>query len=432
MAAAPIFQEVLSKNKVNFIDVVFSGGYDLDMVINTKPRRPSRGGPSCSLIIVVILAFVAGAFVVTNADTVRETITPPPTPAPTRSASSYAATAALLREDGEITEAIELYEQAIRLDGSRVEFYLPLIELLTAEGRAEDALTWAEQAVVLAPENDRAWAGLAAAHLGYGNRLLDLGQPTEADLAFAEAVRAGRAAIDINASNALAHAYVAGALAQLGPEQYTRAQEEADIALTLEPDNPIVRYYMASVLELQGFYQAAIEQYNLALDQNPNMIELHIGLAYNYFALRDIPTAILTFEDALAIDPENAEAYDGLGYMYFLIGEYPTAEENLRKAVELDEQLVRGHAHLGAAFYRNLNYDEAIPELEFAIENYKEVTIANSTYFKMLGLAYYFKGEENCDKAEPLFRAVLEAIPGDEDAIEGLELCRAASLDLGG
>jgi tetratricopeptide (TPR) repeat protein len=381
---------------------------------------------------VVILAFAAGAFVVTNADTVRETITPPPTPAPTRSASSYAATAALLREDGETAEAIDLYEQAIRLDGSRVEFYLPLIEMLTGQGRAEDALTWAEQAVVLAPESDRAWAGLAVAQLSYGNRLLDLGQPTNADLAFAEAVRAGRAAIDINSSNALAHAYIAGALAQIGPEQYTRAQEEADVALTLDPDNPMIHYYMATVLELQGFYQAAIEQYNLAIDLDPNIVDLHIGLAYNFFALRDIPTAILTFEDALTIDPENAAAYDGLGYMYFLIGEYPTAEENLRKAVDLDEELVRAHAHLGAAFYRNLNYDEAIPELEFAVENYQQVTIANSTYYKMLGLAYYFKGEENCNQATPIFREVLEAFPGDEDAIEGLELCRAATLDLGG
>lgn len=402
------------------------------MVINTKPRRPSRGGPSCSLIIVVILAFAAGAFVVSNADEVRETITPPPTPAPTRSASSYAATAALLREDGEIAEAIDLYEQAIRLDGSRVEFYLPLIEMLTAEGGAEEALTWAEQAVILAPESDRAWAGLAVAQLAYGNRLLDLGQPTSADLAFAEAVRAGRAAVDINSSNALAHAYIAGALAQIGPEQYTRAQEEADIALTLDPENPMIHYYMASVLELQGFYQAAIEQYNLAIDLDSDIVDLHIGLAYNYFALRDIPTAILTFEDAIEIDPENAEAYDGLGYMYFLIGEYPTAEENLLKAVELDPELVRGHAHLGAAFYRNLNYTDAIPELEFAIENYDEVTIANSTYFKMLGYAYYIEGEENCDKAEPIFRAVLDAFPGDEDAIEGLDQCRSATLDLGG
>ena len=215
----------------------------------------------------------------------------------------------------------------------------------------------------------------------------------------------------------------------MGPEQYANAQEAAEQALAIDPDNPIVRQHLATVLELQGFYSAAIEQYQLAIDQNPNMIDLRIGLAYNYYATRDIPTAILTFQDALDIDPNNAAVYDGLGWMYFLIGEYPSAEENLIKAVELDPEMVRAHAHLGAAYYRNLNYDSAIPELETAVERYGDVTVANSTYFIMLGLANYFKGEQNCDTAVALFETVLETIPDEANALEGLELCRAAALD---
>ena len=149
------------------------------------------------------------------------------------------------------------------------------------------------------------------AQLAFGTRLAETGDPTNADLAYAESVRATRTSIDLNPSNAPAYAYLAGALAQLGPEQYSRAQEAAEIAMTIDPDNPIVRLHMATVLELQGFYPAAIEQYQLALDQNPNMSELHVGLAYNYYATRDIPTAILTFQDALDVDPANPAAFDG-------------------------------------------------------------------------------------------------------------------------
>lgn len=399
------------------------------MEIRRTPPKRSRGGPSCLLVILVIAALVAGVFVISNADTVRETIILPPTPEPTRSSASYAASAALLERDGEIGDAIEAYEQAIRLDGSRVEFYLPLIDLLISTGQAEDALNWAQQAVVLAPENDQAWSALAGANVAQGNRLAETGDPTNADLAYAEAVRAARSSTELNQSNAEAYAYLAGALSQLGAEQYTRAQEAAEIALTIDPDNPVVRLNMATALELQGFYPAAIEQYQLAIDQNPNMPELHIGLAYNYYATRDIPTAILTFQDALDIDPANAAAYDGLGWMFFLIGEYPSAEENLVKAVELDPEMVRAHAHLGAAYYRNLNYDSAVPELEMAVDQYEDVTVANSTYFNMLGLAYYFKGEENCDQAIPLFRQVLETMPEDVNALEGLDLCRAAVIE---
>jgi superkiller protein 3 len=380
------------------------------------------------LVLLVILAFAAGAFLVSNADTVRETLILPPTPEPTRSAASYAASAALLERDGDYAEAVDAYEEAIKLDNTRVEFYVPLIGLLIAEGQAADALDWAEQAVVLAPDNDRAWAELAAAQLAYGDRRVDLADPTNADLAYAEAVQAARTAIELNPNSSLAYAYLAGSLAALGPEQYAGAQEAADIAMTLEPENPIVRKNTATVLELQGFYVSAIEQYQLALEQNPNRSDLHIGLAYNYYATQNIPTAILTFQDALDVDPDNAAAYDGLGWMYFLIGEYPTAEESLFQAVELDPELVRAHAHLGAAYYRNLNYDLAIPELEYAVEKYKNVTVANSTYFIMLGLAYYFKDATSCDQAVPLFNRVLAVIPDDANAQEGLELCRAASL----
>lgn len=399
------------------------------MEIRRRPPKRSRGGPSCLLVLLVIAALAAGVFVIANADTVRETIVLPPTPEPTRSSASYAASAALLARDGDVTEAIDAYEQAIQLDGTRVEYYLPLVGLLVSVERPEEALDWAEQAIILAPENAEVWSATAGAQLAMGQRLLDLADPTNADLAFAEAVRAARSSTDLDPSNAEAYAYLAGALSQLGPEQYAGAQEAAEIALSLDPDNPIVRLHMATTLELQGFYPAAIEQYQLAIDQDPRMVELYIGLAYNYYATRDIPTAILTFQDALDIDEANAAAYDGLGWMYFLIGEYPSAEENLVKAAELDPELVRAHAHLGAAYYRNLNYDSAIPELEYAVERYGDITLANSTYFNMLGLAYYFKGEENCDQAVALFRQVLEVIPDDVNAEEGLELCRAATIE---
>ena len=397
----------------------------------TPPRRP-RQGPSCLLVLLVIAALAGIFYIVANIDRARdqvEMLLPAPTPEPTRSAASYAASAALLERDGDYEDAVSAYEQAINLDGSRVEFYIPLIERLLRLGRPDEALSWAEQAVILAPESDRVWSVLAGAQLINGERLDEVGDPANADLFFAEAAQSARTATDINPSNAEAFAYLAGAMAQIGPAQYARAQEAAEIAMSLDPDSPIVRLHMATILELQGFYESAVEQYQAGLDQNPDIPELYIGLAYNFYALSDIPTAILTFQDALDADPDNADALDGLGWMYFLIGEYPTAEENLVRAVEQDPEMVRGHAHLGAAYYRNLNYDSAIPELEIAVERYSNVTIANSTYFNMLGLAYYFKDKANCDQAVPIFNKVLSAMPEDIYALDGLDRCRAAALE---
>jgi tetratricopeptide (TPR) repeat protein len=182
------------------------------------------------------------------------------------------------------------------------------------------------------------------------------------------------------------------------------------------------------VLEVQGLYDSAIEQYTLALEQNPPLpAELFIGLAYNQYAVRNIPGAILTFQDALDVDPENEDAYEGLGYMYFLIGEYRLAQENLQKAVDMDPAMVRGHAHLGASHFRQFNYPAAIEELTLAVEEYETVSVPNAPYFIMLGLSHY-RNDTNCRLAVPLFEAVLGQLPEDPDALEGMELCHAVEL----
>jgi tetratricopeptide (TPR) repeat protein len=402
------------------------------MVIRRTPPRRARKGPSCLAMFLLLIIGVLGLFIAQNAEDVRTVIIPEPTPEPTRSATSYAATAALYQRDGEYAEAIQAYTTAIQLDATRVEFYIPLVELLVVTRQPDEAIEWADRAVLLEPDNDRGWAALAAAQIAYGQRLSSSGYPTDATLAYASAEQAARRAITINPQNATAWAYVTGALARPGPEyarRYLEAQEAAEMAVTLEPNNPIAHRYRASILELQGYYTAAMDAYLAGISINPNLPELHIGLAYNYFATQNIPLAIRTFEDALAIDPDNADAYNGIGYMYFLIGEYPRAEEYLAQGVELDPEMVRGHAQLGAAYFRNLNYEDAIERLEYATEKYGAPNAINAIYFNMLGLAYNYTDPGRCPEANALFDRVLQVVPDHPDALEGLRRCRAAVLD---
>lgn len=400
------------------------------MVIRRSQPRYPRRGPSCLLVLIVGAAFLMGAYVVTNAEEVREVLTIEPTPEPTRSATSYAASAALLERDNEYPEAIQAYTAAILLDATKVEFYIPLINLLIMTQQPAEALDWAEKAVLLAPDDDRVWVALAAAQIAHGQRLWSTGNPTDAILAYADAERGARRATNLNPDNAVAWANLAGALVRQGPERNNEAQEAIEVAILLGPDNYIVHQNRALVLERQGYYRAAIDAYFAAIELNPKVADLHIGLAYNYYASDNRPQAINTFRDALNIDPDNADAYDGLGWMYFQIGEYPRAEENLLKTFELDPEMVRGRAHLGAAYYRNQNnYLSAIPHLEYAVAKYQNVGWDNAMFFNMLGLAYYFTDENQCPQANELFQRVLASLPNDTNAQEGLRLCRSASLE---
>lgn len=399
------------------------------MIIKRRPPRHPRRGPSCLLVILVAAAFAVGAYIVGNADDVREAIIPTPTPEPTRSAAEYAASAALYQRDGEFENAIEAYEQAISLDATNVNFYMDLIELLTFTNQAEDALSRAEQAKVLASGNPQVWVSVAAAHLANGERLDETGDAVGAQLQYEQAVNAARQATELNPNLAEAYAYMARALVRLGPERYDEAVENAALGVELSPESATVRQAMANVFEMRGRYDEAIEEYLIALDSNPNLVDLRIDLAYLYFFTERRQQAILTLQDVVELDPENADAYDGLGYFYFILGQYPQAEENAFQAVQLDPEMTRAHAHLGAAYFQQSKYDTAIEELEIATEAYEKISTANAVYFNMLGRAYY--RQDNCDLARPVFERVVNANPDEfsvSQALEGLETCRQEQL----
>lgn len=402
------------------------------MVIKrTDPRYP-RQGPSCLLVLFVLFGIAVGIFVISNRDEVRNVIIPTPTPEPTRSATEFALLAKLSQDDGEYMTAIEYYENAVRLDATKPEFFTRLINLLVKTGQPERALEVAEQATILAPENDSVWAAVAAAHIANGDRLYDLGDPTGADLQYAQARQAAEKAIDINPENASAYAYAAAGWVLPGdPENYTRAQEMADLAVTVDPKDPIARYYMATVLDYQGYYDAARDNYLLGIDADPNNANLLIGLAYNFFGTGNIPEAILYFERAVEADPNNAAAYDGLAYMYIQLGQDPLAEENALEAVRLNPNVARAHGRLGEAYFRQFNYPKAVEALEHAVSLYGEATDLNSRFFLMLGNAYIRDSFDNCPKAIPYFEQVIaKSSAWGEDAAASIEECRRAALEV--
>lgn len=403
------------------------------MVIRRKAPRYPRQGPSCMMVLFVIFFAAAGLTLIINADTVREAIIPTATPEPTRNAVDLAARADRLRRDGQIDEAIDLYEAAVTQDGNNVRFYPPLIDLLVLLERGEEAVERAKQANELVPGDEQVLVAMASAYLAYGNRLEETGFVTEAAQNFDLANRTARDVIGINANNAAAYAYRAQALLFQSIDNLTEAEDSINTALELDENNPVVQRGLATVLEYQGDYEAAIPVYERLLRNVNNDIEraqLLMSIAYNNFALRNTPGAINYFNDALSYDPDNADAFDGLAYMYFLIGAYPQAQENAEQALQFDPDMVRAHAHYGAALFRQNYYDRqtgAIPYLEFAVEKYGEPNVSTAIYFNMLGLAYVYT-DNKCDQARPLFEAVQLAIEEEPNAQYGLDLCREIEL----
>ncbi|MCB8929400.1 MAG: tetratricopeptide repeat protein [Ardenticatenaceae bacterium] len=400
------------------------------MIIERKDPPYPRRGPSCLLVIFIMVGIGLGVFVIQNAEEVRDVIVPTPTPEPTRSATEYALLADIAEREGALEEAAGYYGQAVQLDATKPEIYIRYIDLLIKIGDAEEALSRAEEASVLAPENDRIWTAVAAAYIANGERLNDAGDPTAADLQFAQAYRAAETAISINPENATAYAYsAAGLVLQYEPGLYQDAQVRAEEATVIEPDNPLARLYMGVVLTNQGFYTAAREQFQLGL-QSEQLPQLYYELGYNFFGDGNVSEAILSFQEAVSIDPNFAPGYDGLAHMYLQLGQDNLAEENGLQAIALNPDVARAHGRLGEAYVRLNKFEQAIDEFSKAVELYGEPTEGNSRFFYLLADAYLREGTQNCPLAEPYFQqAAAVNVLYAEAAQEGLVECRRAALE---
>jgi tetratricopeptide (TPR) repeat protein len=404
------------------------------MIVDRRPPRYPRRGPSCLFVLSVLAGIFFGFLVILNADQVRDTIIPTPTPEPTRSAAEFALLAELSEQDGELAEATAYYQTAINLDPSRPELYIRLIDVLVRQGEAEEALEYAGRATLLASDRDDVWTAVAAAYIANGDRLVMMGDRAGANLQYAEAYIAALEATRINNQNATAYAYAAaGQVLQADFAKLEEAQQLADTAIFLDGSNPYARLYMGNVFTNYARYNEALEQYQLGIEANSNFADLYNALAYAYFATSRIPEAIVTFENTLRIDPNNATAYDGLAYMYIQLGVDAEAIDNALQAVELNPNMARAYGRLGHAYFRQSNYPEAIEALEIAIEMYREPTSLNALFFNRLGHAYLRTGTEYCtEQAIPIFEAVLQvAPPGSFEqtfAQEGLDECRRAVI----
>lgn len=402
------------------------------MIIERKPPRYPRRGPSCLLVMFVTFGIAVSLYVIQNAEDVRQAVFPTPTSEPTRSATEFAVLAERSRGDGAIAEAIGFYDEAIRLDPTNVEFYVRVTDLLVRQNESEKAVERAEQATILDPENDRVWTAAAAAYLAEGERLSNRGDVNAANLQYANAAQAARKAIQINPENATAHAYAAGGTVLQGdPEKYEQAEVLADDAVRIDPENAIARYFMATVFTYQGRYTEARDQFIRGIELDPANSDLLIGLAYNYYGTGSIPDALLTFEEAIAVDPNSAEAYDGRAFMYLQLGDAPLAEQNALEATRLDPEMARAQGRLGEAYFRQNNYPEAISALERAVALYGRATDLNARFFNMLATSYIRRDLNECELAVPLFEQVLQATTNElivAGANEGMVECRRAAL----
>jgi len=163
---------------------------------------------------------------------------------------------------------------------------------LAEAAKWDDSVTAYQRALHLAPGQDRYYALLAQSYLASSERKDTFGQAEEA---LAQAVRLSP--YDLNYALDQAELYYRWGAA-IDPSRLALALDACQRAAVLSPTDPRIYVGWGRILQTQGWWQAAVERYNAAIDLDPLYVPAYTALGDLYKASGKADLADLAYGNA--------------------------------------------------------------------------------------------------------------------------------------
>ncbi len=280
-------------------------------------------------------------------------------------------------ERGDWVRAVEYFQQAVETDSTAPDLYYWLGEAQRRNGQISEALSAYNQAIRTSPTFAPAFLGRARAALAGNNPAIE---DIRKDLQTA-----------INLDPNLAEAYLELAQLDLNEARYEAALQNLDRAAELLPDSPLVYEYRARVLLAQGNAEAALADAERANQLDLTLLPAYLTLGearqanglyresiepleiYERFAQPPEPRvyallgkaylesgedekALRAFEEALRLDRLNFDVVMERGKLYFERGDAQSALSDFNRALTIrprsfDAALWRSRALLALEAY---------------------------------------------------------------------------------
>jgi len=306
-----------------------------------------------------------------------------PTPTATRTVDSlvlegeaYFAAGKIYDPEGK--DAIDAYYDVLELHPDNAQVRAELARLLTyssallstTEERAE-RLSLARQEIQVASDlapDDSTVQAIRALVLDWSSTSSAASQEEKLDW-INEAEQAANLAITLDPNNSLALAFYAEVL--LDQNQKAQAEEHARRAVTQGPELMDTHRVYGTVLESLGEYRFAIEEFEKAAEINPNLTFLYIRIGVIYRALKVYDTALDYFAKAITVNQSNGVEdplpYIAIAKTYSRAGEFFIAAVNGEKAIAINPTNADTYGQLGDIYVRARNYEGAMPVLKCAV-----------------------------------------------------------------
>ena len=314
------------------------------------------------------------------------------TPTPTRTADSHAEEGRTQFSAGRLDDAIAAYRQAVEVAPNEPEPAAELARiltyssaLLTTAGEKSERLAEARQAI------DAAVAANPGDPLIHAVRTLvydwsaAAATGVERDRLLKEAEESAVRALQLDPGSPLALAYYAELLLDEGKfaQAFDLAEQAAAQTDPFDPLSMDVHRVFGTVLEGNGAYRQAIEEYQTAAEIAPNFTYLYLLIGTNYRTLGGkAPTdadrrilmnqALEAFDRAARINEQldiaDPTPYLAIGRTYLQDGEFFVAAINVERALAIDVANPDIFGRLGIIFFKARNYESAVEVLGCAVD----------------------------------------------------------------
>jgi tetratricopeptide (TPR) repeat protein len=303
-----------------------------------------------------------------------------------------------LQQAGRVQEASQHYEQALRNKSDYAKAHNNMGIALAQAGRTQDAIVYYEQALQAVPD-------FAEAHYNLGNALVQLGRVQEAIGHYQQAVQ-------IQPDHARAHYNLGNAL--MGQGRLQEAIDHYEQALRIKPDYASAHNNLGNALEGVGRVGEAKQHYELALQIDSQSAEAHSSLGNILLREGKVGEAIGHYEQAVRAKPENAVAHDNLGIALMRQGRLVEAIGQYEQELRLKPDLAEAHYNLGVALAQARRDQEAIGHFEQAVLLQPDYAAAHNK------LAAALMGEGRLGEAISHYEQVVRLQPDDSAAHDNL------------
>ena len=257
-----------------------------------------------------------------------------------------------LVQDGRLPEAIDQFEQAVRLKPDFADAHCNLGLALDQSNRSAEAVAHCQEALRLKPFYPEA-------HQNLGIALVHLGR-------VAEAIENYRKALEQRPYYPDAENSLGSALVQTG--QPGEAMEHLERALEFRPDFAEAHFNIGYALAASGRYQQAIAHYRSALALNPNDPDTYYVMGDALVGAGLAGDAIGYFQQALKLKPDYAAVYNDMGVALTQTGRTKEAVACYNEAVRLQPDYADAYFNLASVYAGMQQSSQAIAAAQKALE----------------------------------------------------------------